>query len=188
MTPWKKLMNKNYLGSWDLESGKELVLTIKHAYNDDVENSNGKKEKCLLVDFVEKDYKPLIVNNTNGQSIEQATGSKYIEEWAGKKITLYVTSITAFGDIVDAIRVRNYPPKDQKKFFCENCGKEIIAQNGLSAETIASYTKKKYGKSLCSDCAMKAKSEIENAKNEPDPEPEEEINDQPEEPEDKKDN
>jgi hypothetical protein len=31
MTPWKKLMNKNYLGSWDLEDGKDTILTIKHA-------------------------------------------------------------------------------------------------------------------------------------------------------------
>ena len=38
MTNWKKLMDKNYLGSWDVDEGKDLVLTIKGARQEEGRN------------------------------------------------------------------------------------------------------------------------------------------------------
>jgi hypothetical protein len=156
-TPWKKLMNRNYLGSWDLEQGKDLVLTIKHAYNQDVDNQSGGKDKCLLIDFMEDGFKPLILNNVNCQSIEKALGSKYVEDWEGKKISMFVASVSAFGEVVDAIRIRTVAPKEQIIYSCDECGKPIMPSSGMSSESIAQYTMKKYGKSLCADCAKKRK-------------------------------
>lgn len=156
-TPWKKMMNKNYLGSWDLEEGKDLILTIKSAYNQDVDNQQGGKDKCLLISFEEPGYKPLILNNVNCQSIEKATGSKYVEDWAGKRVSLFVTQVTAFGEIVEAIRIRTVAPKEAQTYVCQNCGKPIQPSNGMSSESLAVYTAKKYGKSLCAECATKAK-------------------------------
>jgi hypothetical protein len=128
MTPWKKLMNKNYLGSWDLEEGKDTILTIRHAYNDDVMNPQSGKEKCLLIDFEEPNFKPMILNNTNCKAIEKATDSKYIEDWAGKRIALFVVSISAFGEVTDAIRVRPTAPREPKVIPCEECGKAYHCQ------------------------------------------------------------
>lgn len=155
MTHWKKLANKNFLGSWDIEDGKDLVLTIKHAYQEEVDNSKGQKEECLLIDFEEADYKPMILNNTNANSIEKATGTPYIENWAGKKIALFTAKVSAFGEVVDAIRIRQFAPAPKKEYFCEECGKKIEGYANMSDEAVSEYTKKKYGKSLCTECARK---------------------------------
>jgi hypothetical protein len=158
MTPWKKLMNKNYLGSWDLEEGKgydsyyQSTPTMKMSMN-----PQSGKEKCLLIDFEEPNFKPMILNNTNCKAIEKATDSKYIEDWAGKRIALFVVSISAFGEVTDAIRVRPTAPREPKVIPCEECGKPITASNGMDAETVSAYTFKKYGRHLCAECAQKEK-------------------------------
>jgi hypothetical protein len=158
LTPWKKMMNKTYLGSWDLPTdGKDLVLTIDKAYQDDVQNKSGGKDKCLIISFKEQGYKPLILNNTNATSVEKATGSKYIEDWSGKRIALFSASVSAFGTITDAVRIRNSEPKEPVRYECDECHKAIIDSDGMDAETISEYTFKKYGKHLCADCAKKEK-------------------------------
>ena len=160
MTHWKKLADKPFLGAWDIDDGKDLILTIHHAYQDDVEDPKkpGSKEKCLLIDFEEKESKPMILNATNCKSISKAVGSPYIENWAGKKIALFSAKVSAFGEVVDALRVRDYPPRvESAPILCEKCGKKIEGQNGMDAETVAQYTLKKYGQKLCAKCAIEAK-------------------------------
>ena len=158
MTNWKKLMNKNYLGSWDVENGKDLILTIRGARQEKVKNPQGKEEECLVVDFVESEYKPMIINSTNGTNIEKATGTPYIEQWSGHKISLFTAKVSAFGDIVDAIRIRPTAPVEPPKpvkHFCESCGKEIAPFGDMDSEAFATYTKKKLGKELCLECSKK---------------------------------
>ena len=86
-------------------------------------------------------------------------GSDYIEDWVGKKVALFVASVSAFGDTVDAIRIRNFVPREVVKevLICEDCGQEIKSSNGLDANSVAQYTLKKYGKKLCSECAARLK-------------------------------
>src|SRR5690606_21274219 len=59
--------------------------------------------------------KPMIANKTNLKAIASATGSVYIEDWVGKQVTLFVKNIRAFGENVDAIRVRQNAPKPKAK-------------------------------------------------------------------------
>ena len=42
-THWLQNPNKNYLGHWDLPNGKDLVLTIKSAAWEEVENPRKKQ-------------------------------------------------------------------------------------------------------------------------------------------------
>jgi hypothetical protein len=42
---------------------------------------------------------------------------------------------------------------------CEMCGADILPRAGMNSEQMAAYTKAKYGKELCGDCATKAKAE-----------------------------
>ena len=56
---FRKYMDKNYLGSWDVPDGSDLVLTIDHAEQNDVQNDRGKQKK-LTLHFRERDYKPMI--------------------------------------------------------------------------------------------------------------------------------
>ena len=62
-----------------------------------------------MIDFTEG--KPMICNTTNAKAITKAHGTPYIEEWAGKSITIYVAKVKAFGDTVDALRVRPVAPR-----------------------------------------------------------------------------
>lgn len=110
-THWKKLTNPNYIGAWDFEPGQELTVTIKEIKQERVKNQDGKEENCTVAYFVEsKTGKGLILNKTNMKMIQKVYGTPYIQDWVGKKITLSVAKVKAFGDVVDAIRVKNKQP------------------------------------------------------------------------------
>lgn len=154
LTHWKKLMNPDYLGSYALEPGQDLIVTIKSVGNEEVTGSDGKKEICSVIHFVEN-VKPMILNATNNKTIAKLFKTPYIEEWAGRKIQVYTEKVKAFGEIWDALRIRPYLPVE-KELVCADCGKKIEGFGGKSAEVIAKYTLKNYGRCLCSECATKA--------------------------------
>ena len=161
LTMWKKTINKDYIGSWDLCIGadandkpiyKDMVLTIKDVKQElvtDMEkvktNRNFKatkeelsKEELLI--YFEEFPKPMIIHaKTNFQGLETATGTPFIERWIGKKICVYVeTGVKAFGQVVDALRIKAIP-----KRICDVCGN--IMENDLYEKT-----KSAYGKAVCS--------------------------------------
>jgi len=168
LTMWKKTINKEYMGSWDLCIGadekdqpvyKEAILTIKEVKEDlvtDMEkvktnrNYKATKEELskmeLLIYFEEID-KPMIIHaKANYNGLESATGTPFIERWVGKKVCVYVEKgIKAFGTTTDALRIKPVP-----KRLCSVCGKiidEATYQGSMS----------KYGKALCSaECKEKA--------------------------------
>jgi hypothetical protein len=157
-TNWKKLANKDYLGSWDIEGGSDLVLTIRNITQKPVKNPQGKEEDCIICEWKEN-YKPMILNATNCKAIAKAYNTEYIEDWVGKPVSLFTTMVSAFGDTTEAIRIRPYAPRVEKKveIVCEECGQIVKGANGMDAEQIAVYTKNKYGKQLCTECASKLK-------------------------------
>ena len=162
---YRQFMDKNYLGSWDVPEGSDLILTIDHAARDDVKNERGSERK-LTIHFVE-DKKPMILNATNSKRITEAHGSPKVEDWAGKKIAIYTEKVTAFGGTTDALRIRPYPPKVTEA-VCEECGTVIkpVKHDGAeySVNKIVELGKAKYGKTLCWDCAMEKAKEEENGK------------------------
>lgn len=153
---YRRFMDKNYLGSWDVPDSEDLIVTIDHVARDDVKNERGSERK-LTIHFVE-DYKPMILNATNSKAISVAYGSTKVEDWAGKRIAIYTTKVTAFGGTTDALRIRTYPPKETS-IICEGCGNPITAHGNYSVNKIATMSRAKYGKDLCWDCSMKAKEE-----------------------------
>ena len=164
-THWKQLQNNDWIGAYALTDGQDLTLTIDKAMQEQVTGNNGKREMCLTVHWVERDYKPMIVNRTNAKTITKVTGSPYIEDWHGQKITLYVDTTRLGGDIVECLRIRPYPPKQTKQeqqteLICEECGKPILAQFGMTPSQIAESTKKKFGRQLCGSCAAAEKDKV----------------------------
>jgi hypothetical protein len=113
-THWKKLNNPDYLGSYFLEPGQELIGTIKVVKKEVVTGADGKKEECTVIHFVEPGLKPMILNTTNAKMISKIHKTPYIEEWAGKKIQIYSTEVKAFGDVVEALRIRPKIPETVK--------------------------------------------------------------------------
>jgi len=112
-THWKKTMNPNYLGAYALEPNQDLIVEITEVKTESVMNADGRNEECLVAHL--KDQKPLIVNKTNAKAIAKVCGSNYIEDWKGKQIALYISNVKAFGELVEAIRVRTVAPKTKSK-------------------------------------------------------------------------
>jgi hypothetical protein len=113
LTHWKKLRNPDYLGAYALQPNEELVLTIKKAGVETILGVEGKKEDELVIHFNE-DYKPMIVNATNAKTIAKVHKTPYVEEWVGKKIQIYARRIRAFGEDMDALRVRDFIPQTKE--------------------------------------------------------------------------
>ena len=108
-THWKKLTDTKYLGAWDL-GDKDMIVRITEVRQEMVKDNKGKEEE-VLVAHLDGGVKPWILNKTNCKSISKALGSPFVEDWAGHKIQLYSDKVAAFGDIVDAIRVREFSPE-----------------------------------------------------------------------------
>lgn len=155
MTHWKKLTNPDYLGAYSIEDGADLIMTIAAVKNEVVTGTDGKKEECMVMYFVEPS-KPMILNATNAKMVQKLLKTPYIEEWAGHKIQIGIEKVKAFGDVVDALRVRKFLPKDNA-LKCEKCGGVISPAYSMSPAQLAEYTKKQYGAALCAKCATEAK-------------------------------
>lgn len=108
-THWKKEFNYDYMGSYSLPDGKDVVMTIKETKKEKVIGANGKKEDCFVCYFNESD-KPMILNRTNCKTIERVYKSPYIEEWPGLRVQIGIDKVSAFGETVDALRIRNVKP------------------------------------------------------------------------------
>lgn len=110
-THWKKMTNTNYFGSWDLPEGKDMIVRIIEIRQEMVQNAQGREEKAVAVI---EGQKPLILNTTNMKAIAKALGTPYVEEWAGRKVQLYSEKVAAFGEITEAVRVRDFDPEAAK--------------------------------------------------------------------------
>lgn len=153
-THWKQLVNMDYLGAYALPDGNDLTLTIDKVVKEVVTGNSGRKEQCMVMYFKEPDYKPMILNRTNAKSIQALTGSAYVEEWVGHRVTLYGSTTRFGGDVVECLRIRPTVMETAKTYICENCGAEIKGTGKNTAEQIAEGSKKKFGKQLCIECAM----------------------------------
>lgn len=152
---FRKFMDKNYLGSWDVPDGEDLVLTIDHVEQNDVKNERGSERK-LTIHFAERGYKPMILNTTNAKRIGKVAGSNKVENWENLRIAIYTERVQAFGGMTDALRVREYAPRETEA-FCDECGQKITRHGEYSVNKIVQLSKAKYKRCLCWDCSMKAK-------------------------------
>lgn len=153
--------NPNYLGSWDLEElpNREITLTIDRIADEKViDTVTGDKKFETLCYWTDKNVKPMILNVTNKKKIAKMYKTKDTEKLKGKAVTIYIEQVKAFGGIHDALRIRGKIPQITNAPLpkCEECGKDIQAVSRMTPEQTAAYTKNKYGKALCSDCATKA--------------------------------
>ena len=110
LTHWKKLTDPNYIGAHDFQPDQELTLTIEKVEDKIIELYNGReleKKHCTLLTFKEsKTKKPLILNKVNAKIISKNLDTPYVEKWIGKQINLYVAKIRAFGEMTEAVRVK----------------------------------------------------------------------------------
>jgi len=102
-THWKRLMNPDYIGAYWLPEGEDVTVVIDYVVREMITGTGGKKEECTVAHL--KGVKPFILNATNSKTIAKLYGP-YIEDWAGKRITLYASTTKMGGDTVECLRVR----------------------------------------------------------------------------------
>ena len=112
-THWKKAFNKDYLGSHDLDEGKDLIATIDHMEVKEVTDTSGGKSNCNVAIFKGK-IKPMILNATNCKIVKKFSGSNYIEDWKNIPVQIYSREVKAFGELVEGLRIRENQPNIKK--------------------------------------------------------------------------
>lgn len=109
LTHWKQEFNYDYLGSYSLLPNEEKTLTIKETKKVNVKGADGKNQECFVAYFSENE-KPMILNKTNCKTISKIYDSPYIEQWKGIRIVVVAEKVKAFGEVVEALRVKNINP------------------------------------------------------------------------------
>lgn len=150
LTHWKKLQNPDYLGAYSLQPGEEPIYTIARVGLEMVIGADGKKDECTVARFVEK-VKPMILNVTNCKTIANMYGTPYIEDWTGKRIQIYAAKIKAFGEEVEALRIRPKAPVVQKATLDQSYkGWPAALEAVRNGETTLEYLETRY--IIPSDC------------------------------------
>lgn len=111
-THWKQLINPDYIGAYALPEGKDITVTISGVGREMVTSNGGRKEECTVAQL--EGNKPLILNATNSKSIARLYGP-YIEDWAGKQITLFQSETKFGGEMVECIRIRPQVAQTKQK-------------------------------------------------------------------------
>ena len=108
-THYRKAFDSPYLSSADIV--EPVVLTISRAT---LEGDKTKKTKDIFntAYFEEREIrpgeklKPMILNATNSKMLKSITGSPFLEDWVGAKVTVYVDKNVRFGrESVEGLRL-----------------------------------------------------------------------------------
>lgn len=114
-THWKKVFNSDYLGSCDLDEGKDLITVIKNVTVKKVKGTDGKEQERNVASFTDSNLKPMILNATNCRIIKKFAKSPFINDWNNVSVQIYVKSdIKAFGDVTEGLRIRETQPNLNK--------------------------------------------------------------------------
>lgn len=157
-THWKKLNNPEYIGAYAFQPGEEKTVTISTVGRENVTGPDGRKEECTVVRFRE-DVKPLILNVTNAKMIQRVLGSPYVEEWAGRSIVMGVETVSAFGERVEAVRVKKKTPAAPTVTLCADCAQPVRSTDKFTAQQIIQAGMSRYGKAVCMECAEKRRAD-----------------------------
>lgn len=102
--------NSKFLAKEDVgEDG--MILTISHFNTQMVKAPDtGIEEEKIVMNFSEKDIKPMVLNRTNSQLLKQVTGRSTPGEARGSQIVVYTDPSVAFGGrIIGGLRIKKLP-------------------------------------------------------------------------------
>lgn len=98
-TYWKKNLDSRYISGEDLQEEmhglkKEMAVMIDRFEDSETFDQNNQKSVTKTGLWLKElngrpVYKPVILNNTNGDFLEKEFKTKYLEEWIGKPFVLY---------------------------------------------------------------------------------------------------
>lgn len=142
-THWKRLENPNYIGAYSLDEGENRNVKITKVIRELVTGTGGKKEECTVA-YLENE-KPFILNRTNMKTITKIYNTPYIEEWVGKSITIYAAKIFAFGENVEALRVKEIKPTIEDKLTSQlKKAAQVVKDGKMTNEAALELLKKSF--------------------------------------------
>lgn len=111
---WKNFLDKEYLGSHNIEEGEEMILTIAKFEGEEMvlSMSDRKTKVPKQVLYFKEDNPKLIMNVTNGNMISKLYG-QHPDKWVGKKIQIYVDKNVKqkAGNVGEGLRIRELIPE-----------------------------------------------------------------------------
>lgn len=157
-THWKKLDNPNYLGAWSLPNGNDMTVEILRIEQTEVVNNRKKDIKTIAI---LKDHKPMILNATNKKKLERIFKTPYIEDWPGKRFTVYIEhGISSPDGPVDGLRIRDTVPSLPELTPTHSAWPAVIEAIRSGKYTMAQVLKK-YSVSEDNQALITAKNEAE---------------------------
>lgn len=161
MTHWKRLRENTYLGQHDFDPGEKKTLTVARVVSDQVTDDKGRKKKEPIMHFSEA-VKPMIMNATNCRKMEEISGSRYVEQWAGIRIVVSVDPSVVFGKkVVGGLRIvgRVSAPAQgtsgSKPILCQDCSRPITAYGEMTPAQVAERAQARFGARLCMNCGKR---------------------------------
>lgn len=117
-THYRKAFDSPYLSAADIT--QPTILTVQRVVLQ-IDQTKKTKDVFNTAFFVEKEIrngeklKPMILNSTNSKTLKQLTGSAFIEDWAGQRISVYVDPHVRFGkETVEGLRISPFEPEENK--------------------------------------------------------------------------
>ena len=107
----KKLMNTDYLGSWDFRENEKKILTIKEVTQKKVYNPNKNAEELSTVMFFSNYQLGMFLNVTNAKMLIKLFGTSETDNLKGKNITLITKKIKVRGEWIEAVRIDDKLPQ-----------------------------------------------------------------------------
>ena len=155
---WEKIIDPNFINSELIGTGgAEKVVTITDIdFAECYDEKTKKKVQKQTVFFQE--CKPLVLNKTNAKALKKlfSPNSDNPADCVGHKVILKVESIKAFGETLDAIRIKEF-----SETKCEGCGNVILPASGKSVSDLIEISQRNCKKILCIGCMKKFKEEQE---------------------------
>lgn len=108
MPKTSEMKNSEFIKKEDV--GRGLLVTMTTVTKKNVAKDGAEPEYKWCLAFAELE-KPLVLNSTNIQLIEQITGSDDTDHWTGQKVVLYVDPTVSYqGKLIGGVRVRRPRP------------------------------------------------------------------------------
>jgi hypothetical protein len=82
----------------------ELEVQVRHISKEILTGKDGQEEKFVM--WFQGLQKGLVLNKTNALKMGEIFGADDYREWANQRIVLYSTQVEAFGETVQAVRIR----------------------------------------------------------------------------------
>lgn len=120
MTHYKTMIDTEFLGQWDLPGDRDVTVTLAKVERYTPEGPkrtktvNGKKveerNKRLAISFVGK-RKKWLAGPVSQKTLARLYGNN-VEDWIGKKVSLYVDPMVKFGgEVTGGVRIRETAPR-----------------------------------------------------------------------------